>query len=162
MNEYNILKGRMMAGEVTYLGNEAEAKEQLEEEIMSKHRAGFLSDSQMEDLLNRVDKAVYIAKERAAKRRTERQYASNLPKFVVDPQTLSDRRARANYWRQSSNFKIAIDTLTGKTHKFNKLWEEFSKTKDVARQQEIIEQMEKMYPTTSKKLESASKSGRSR
>ncbi len=93
-------------------------------------------------------------KQAAAAAVAQKEAQSNSLGFSLrNPKTLSDRRARANYWAQSSLWRGVKDRITGKHKKFNKLWKDFSNTNDVEEQRIIVEQMEKLYPTTEKMLD---------
>jgi len=97
----------------------------------------------------------------AASRKEDREaYSEDYPhlkNWLVDPQTLGERRARANYWRLGNMLQQAMDRISGKTHRFEKLWRQFTDSEDEIEKETIIIEMERMYPTSTAKLRRAEK-----
>lgn len=95
--------------------------------------------------------------EQASKEREERlekeRRQENIRRYGVDydlrhPENLDERRKRANFWRINNNFKLLVDTVIGKNYRFGKLWDAYSKAQTEEERQQIVEKMEKMYPTS--------------
>lgn len=83
--------------------------------------------------------------EQERKEKNRRQYGVDYS--LRNPKDLSERRARANFWRLNNNFKLLVDTVVGKNQKFGKLWDQYSKAQTDEERLKIVEKMEKMYPT---------------
>lgn len=76
----------------------------------------------------------------------------NIQQYGVDinfrnPQSLEERRSRANYWRIENPFHILLNYVNGKSKKMNDLWTKYSQVKTEEERLQIVEQMEKMFPT---------------
>ena len=82
----------------------------------------------------------------------QQQKKNNLKQYGVDynlrnPKNLDERRQRANFWRINNNFRLLVDTVIGKNYMFGKLWDQYSNAKTDEERQQIVEKMEKLYPT---------------
>lgn len=108
-----------------------------------------------EDRKNRIDNFF--------KQEEEEKYNLDPTLWLKKPRNLAERRARADYWRTNSAFTLLISKINGKGKKFDKLWDQFSHAKDEGEKKRIVEEMEKLYPTTKSRLASAErKEGRGR
>ena len=163
---FERFKNEMQIGDITLYENDDITKEYLSERIRMAFAVGDLNSEQVRELYALMDYAIVNAKIRVEQNNIQnisKQKYANLPNFVSNPKSLDDRRARANYWRLNNQFQLVMDTINGKQHKFMKLWDEYNNTNDVVRKEEIVQIMEMMYPTTSKKLHIANeREGRSR
>lgn len=93
-----------------------------------------------------------MARQQVEKELIQKQKQENLNRYGVDyslrnPKDLDERRRRANFWRINNNFRLLVDTVIGKNYRFGKLWEQYSTAKTDEERQQIVEKMEKMYPT---------------
>lgn len=80
-----------------------------------------------------------------------------VPYNLRNPETLEDRRNRANFWRTNSKFKLILDKITKKDEKFHNLWQQYAMSKSEEERLKIVEQMEKMYPTKESAIRAAEK-----
>ena len=84
--------------------------------------------------------------------RIEREKENNRDRFGIsidlrNPKTLAERRDRANFWKNNSLFAYWVGRITGKNKKFNDLQTQYNKAKTDEERLQIVEEMEKMYPT---------------
>lgn len=173
--EYEKLKENLTLGETQSVSlddkdYDKKVAQGIHGEIEFQLKMGRITPSQMEELVAMIPKYVRNSKERDRKlsekvdkkmkdekRKEEIQAGVRVPEFVSDPKDLEDRRARANYWRGQTKWKMLVETITLKNRKFNKLWKEYNKTDDIRKQEEIVNEMEKMFPTTQRKIDTENK-----
>ena len=99
-----------------------------------------------------------IEKERKLRKKAEDMAYSNDPMlWLRKPRDLNERRARANYWLKLNTFTLLVNRINGKYQKMSKLWDDYSHAETEAEKQAIVDQMEKMFPTTDKRLKAAEK-----
>lgn len=105
-----------------------------------------------------------VEREKAVRKSAEDlNYEQDPMLWLRNPRNLDERRARANYWRLNSTWSVLISKINGKGKIFENLWEKYSHAQSEEEKQMIVEQMEKLYPTTQARLDAASKQeGRSR
>ena len=117
-----------------------------------------MREASQERLANEAKSIEAIGKTNSAQKPNvapPRPEVPGVPEFVYNPETLGQRRARANYWMRFSQWSMFKAKISGKMKKFDQMWEEFADTQDETRQAEIVEQMEKMYPTTQHRIDMA-------
>lgn len=132
---------------------DAAKREQQESELRSQLR--------LEEIELSKRKAAKEAEVRKAAE--DKMYENNPMMWLRNPRNLDERRARANYWAKKSTFSIMMDKISGKGQKFDKLWDQYSHAQTEEEKEMIVEQMEKMYPTTQARLDAAEREeGRSR
>lgn len=95
----------------------------------------------------------------------EQERWQNLQQYGVEfnlrnPKELEDRRSRANYWRTQNKFYILLNAVNGKSKKFNDLWVKYSISKSEEERLQIIEEMERMFPTKESAIRRAEKNAR--
>lgn len=88
-----------------------------------------------------------MEEELVQQRRQENKRRYGVDYSLRHPENLDERRLRANFWRLNNNFKLLVDTVIGKNQRFSKLWDAYSKAQTEEERQQIVEKMEKMYPT---------------
>lgn len=129
----------------------AEAYEAEEKRRREAERA-FASQVRYESFQAEQEKARKRSQQLEQQMKEEEEQA-NLSRYGVNyslrnPNSLDERRARANFWRLNNNFRLLVDTVVGKNQKFSKLWDQYSKATTDEERLAIVTKMEKMYPTT--------------
>lgn len=133
---------RVIAQAEAYEAQQKRNKEAEREQIAEIRSESF-------DAWNRGAERVAAQRE---KELAEQRRQANLDRYGVDyslrnPKDLSERRSRANFWRLNNNFRLLVDTVIGKNYRFGKLWDQYSKAETEEQRKEIVEKMEKLYPT---------------
>lgn len=171
MTDYEVLKEKLSMGEVQAVNPQKDDYDsfvaaKIHGKIEHEHKMGRITTVQMEQLVSMIPQ--YVANSRIRDQRrieesrnktAEEKIQSDIvsgrrvPEFVSDPKNLAERRSRANYWRGRTKWHALVETVTLKNKKFSKLWNDFNKAAgDEQRQEEIINEMEKMFPTTDDKI----------
>ena len=112
----------------------------------------FAAQSIQEDRLYEKEAALKIKESinsiNEANRRWENQKRYGVDFDLRSPATLEERRDRANLWRCNNVFGLFVDKISKKEQKFHALWQQYAVAKSEEERLQIVEQMEKMYPTT--------------
>lgn len=98
-----------------------------------------------------------LERHREAKKKSE-----NLARYGVEydlrhPETLSDRRSRANFWRIQNNWSVLKNAINGKSKKFSALWDKYSEAKTDEERLQLVEKMEKLFPTKERNIRKVEK-----
>ena len=105
---------------------------------------------------NEQAKKNFSAMEEARKQQRKQE---NLDRYGVsydlrNPKDLSERRSRANFWRLNNDFRLFFDIVIGKDKRFGNLWDRYEKAQTDEERLEIVEKMEKLYPTRESAVQS--------
>ena len=125
-----------------------EADRQLRQELRDDERRKAKEDARKSDEVYK--KARDLEDE-------ELEMRTGVPRFVRNAKNLDDRRARANYWNKFSMWSMVVGKVTGKTKKFEKLWDDYSHAETEEEKERIVEEMERLYPTTDARIKKAIK-----
>lgn len=152
---------------------ESEVERAKRREVYSKEeasrKAGIQAQKDYEIFLKRQEyenesKRTKEVMEQLDKAREQEEERKNLKRYGTDinlraPKNLEDRRARANFWRTQSKWSTLINVINGKSKKFDKLWNQYRTATEEERQQ-IVEEMERLFPTTERNIKQAERDAR--
>ena len=132
---------------VTEAMEREEARKRINEELEREARVTRAEEE-------RLEKEEEVRQWEAAKQQAmDEAYKDDPTLWLKQPRDLAERRARANYWRLNSGFSLLVGKVSGKDRRFNDLWDQFSKAKTEEEKQRIVDELEKMYPTTEARIE---------
>ena len=125
---------------------QAEAYE-AEEKRRKEAERQYGADLKYQMFINRNREAAETKERIAEERKQENERRYGVSFSLRNPQSLDERKSRANFWRLNNNFTFFLGVVTGKELRFGKLWDKYNAAKTDEERRQIVEKMEKMYPT---------------